>query len=270
MAFRMLLAFLLSISMASASDLKLLPGWEGYNEDSTTTLDHASWQLFLDTYLMRDDFGQTYFAYAKVSKAEMLNLRSYIRYLESFDPLELNADEQKAYWINLYNAATVEVVLKAYPVKSIRNIGGSFGGLVPSGPWKQDVVMVNNQALSLDDVEHGILRPKYLDHRIHYAVNCASMGCPNLAETAYTGDNIEQLLVEAEQDFVNHQRGVRFQGGRLIVSKIFDWYRDDFVENEEDLPKFLAQFAEPKLRAQLNAYNGRIRYEYDWALNEVM
>jgi hypothetical protein len=264
---RLLLLLCLTIPVSFA---EILPSWGAHDDSSTEVIDHQAWQNFLDRYLLTDDFGQTYFAYSKVSRGERGDLNSYIRMLEGIDPQSLNADEQKAYWFNLYNAVTVKVVLEAYPVKSIRDIGGSFGGLVKSGPWKTKVVRVNGEELSLDDIEHGIVRPKYNDYRVHFAFNCASMGCPNLASTAYSGENIESLLVEAERSFINHQRGVRFQGGRLIVSKIFDWYMTDFVQDESQLPEFLARYAEPKLRAQLKGYEGRIRYEYDWSLNEDM
>jgi hypothetical protein len=263
----LILVFVLILNIANAD---ILQEWQGSNENSTVILDHSSWQSFLNRYLAKDDFGQTYFAYSKVSREEAGKLRTYIRRLESIDPLSLNSDEQKAYWFNLYNAVTVNIVLEAYPVESIRDIGSRFGGLVKSGPWKLKVVTVNGKELSLDDIEHGIVRPKFNDYRIHFAVNCASMGCPNLATTAYSGVNIEQLLSEAEQEFINHPRGVRIQNGKLIVSKIFDWYMSDFVDNEDDLPEFLAQVAEPKLRAQLKGYSGSIKYEYDWSLNEVL
>jgi hypothetical protein len=263
----LILALVFIISSAQAD---ILDDWQGSDESSTVVIDNSAWQSFLDRYLARDDFGQTYFAYSKVSRTEAGELRAYIRSLESINPLHLNSDEQKAYWFNLYNAVTVNTILEAYPVESIRDIGSRFGGLVRSGPWTIKVVTVNGIELSLDDIEHGILRPKFKDHRIHYAVNCASMGCPNLAGTAYSSTNIEQLLQEAEHDFVNHPRGVRIQSGKLIVSKIFDWYMSDFVDDEDDLPEFLAQSAEPKLRAQLKGYKGSIKYEYDWSLNEVI
>ena len=265
---RLLLLCVLCLASANPFANELLDGWSGYDNSNRQTVNHQPWQSFLDTYLKTDDFGQTYFAYQRVTPSDLASLTGYISSLEAIDPLVLSADVQKAYWFNLYNAATVQTVLDAYPVDSIRDIGARFGGLLKTGPWKEPVVTVNGQALSLDDIEHGIVRPKYQDHRVHYAFNCAAMGCPNLSATAYTGQNIESLLAEAESTFVNHQRGVRFQGGTLILSKIYDWYRDDFVESESELPGFLAQFAEPKLRAQLNGYRGNIRYEYDWSLNE--
>ncbi len=263
---RVFLIFLLSCSVSMAD---VLPGWSGWNDNNTATVDHGLWQTFLNDYLRKDDFGQTYFAYAQVGSTKQRELERYIQSLEDTDPLTLNKNEQKAYWFNLYNATTVSIILKNYPVSSIRKIGGSFGGLIPSGPWKQKVVEINGQPLSLDDIEHAIVRPKFNDYRVHFALNCAAMGCPNLAQNAYTGANIEALLSEGTRSFVNHQRGVRFQGGTLIVSKIFDWYQTDFVASEGELTTFLAQFAEPKLRAQLKGYTGNIKYEYDWSLNEV-
>lgn len=263
---RLLCVLLLTITSAVAEEL--LDGWQGYDNSNPATVDHSPWQSFLDRYLDTDAFGQTYFSYGSVSRNDQTELNRYLKTLSDVDPLDLSWDVQKAYWFNLYNALTVQTVLEAYPVDSIRDIGGRFGGLFKTGPWEEPVVTVNGQALSLDDIEHRIVRPKYQDYRVHYAFNCAAMGCPNLSQTAYTGDNIEGLLREAEEAFVGHQRGVRFQGGKLILSKIYKWYLEDFVESEDQLPDFLAQSAEPKLRAQLKGYNGSIRYEYDWSLNE--
>jgi hypothetical protein len=262
----LLLIALLSLPFTYA---ETLAGWSGVHESSTETVDHEIWQSFLDTYLAKDTFGQTYFAYSKVSRNERGRLTVYVRQLSQIDPLTLNHSEQKAFWINLYNAVTVQMILEAYPIKSIRDIGSSLGGIIPGDPWKLKLVTINDQMLSLDDIEHGIVRPKFSDYRVHFALNCAAMGCPNLSENAFSGENIESLLADAEVSFINHQRGVRIQGGRLIVSKIFDWYQDDFVFDKKELPTFLSTFAEPKLRAQLKAYTGKIKYEYDWSLNEV-
>jgi len=267
---RWLLLWCLCLPLAQVqAQTDLLVGWDGADSQSTRIVDHAHWQMFLDTFLDTDEFGQTYFDYARVSRAQIAQLGGYLTELQAIDPLTLNKPEQMAYWINLYNALTVSVILGDYPVKSIRNIGGALGGLIPTGPWTNKLIRINGQMLSLDNIEHGIFRPKFNDHRVHFAFNCAAKGCPNLADQAFTGANLEILLSTAQLAFINHQRGVRVQDGKLIVSKIFDWYRDDFVSNEDDLPLFLAQFAEPKLRAQLQGYQGRINYEYDWSLNEA-
>ncbi|MEJ2042709.1 MAG: DUF547 domain-containing protein [Reinekea sp.] len=263
------LLFCFLILSVTAARADLLAGWEGVDPASDTVIDHQVWQEFLDKYLKQDDFGQTYFSYARVGINEQAKLQIYIHELETINPLRLNANEQKAYWINLYNAATVAIVLEEYPINSIRDIGSKLGGLIPGGPWKRKIVTVNDQKLSLDNIEHDIVRPKFNDYRVHFAFNCASKGCPNLADTAYSGANIDMLLNEAAVAFVNHQRGVRFQSGRLTLSKIFQWYQADFVDEEGQLTVFLAQLAEPKLRAVLLAYQGGINYEYDWDLNEV-
>ena len=246
-----------------------LPGWSASDEQSTQVVDHAGWQNFLNTFLHTDSAGQTFLDYARVTPPHRIQLAAYLTELQAIDPLTLNRAEQQAYWINLYNAATVEVVLGDYPVKSIRAIGGAFGGLIPTGPWSTERVRVNNQMLSLDDIEHGIFRPKFNDFRAHFAFNCGAKGCPNLAAQAFTGRTLEAQLNAAARAFINHPRGVHLQDGRLTLSKIFDWYRADFVAEEEALPLFLAPFAEPILGAQLTNYSGRIDYEYDWSLNEA-
>ena len=260
---------LVGLLLASGGLAEALPGWAASDGQSTQVVDHGAWQRFLDTFLHTDAAGQTYLDYARVTPSHRAQLSAYLTELQAIDPLTLNRAEQQAYWLNLYNAATVEVVLGDYPVKSIRAIGGAFGGLVPTGPWSAERVRVNNQMLSLDDIEHGIFRPKFNDYRAHFAFNCGAKGCPNLAAQAFTGLTLEAELNAAARAFINHPRGVRLQDGSLTLSKIFDWYRADFVAEERDLPILLAAFAEPMLRAQLADYNGRISYEYDWSLNEA-
>ena len=96
------------------------------------------------------------------------------------------------------------------------------------GPWGRALIEVEGEALSLDDIEHRILRPIWRDARIHYAVSCASIGCPNLQRTAFTDTNADELMAAAAHAYINHSRGVRIDGGRLIVSKIYSWFREDF------------------------------------------
>ncbi|MGI9290637.1 MAG: DUF547 domain-containing protein, partial [Gammaproteobacteria bacterium] len=177
-----------------------------------------------------------------------------------------NRAEQQAYWINLYNALTVEEILANYPVKSIRKIDSAILGL---GPWNKPVVTVAGIGLSMNDIEHRILRPIWRDPRIHFVVNCASLGCPNLVAEAYTVANTERLLESGGREFINHPRGAAFdKKGRLQLSSIFNWYDTDFGENQQQRLDYLARFAEPELAAQLSGYTGKIRYDYDWALNE--
>jgi hypothetical protein len=157
-------------------------------------------------------------------------------------------------------------VLENYPVKSIRRING---GLLGTGPWNQQVITVAGIELSLNDIEHRILRPIWRDPRIHFAVNCASLGCPNLAADAYTVENIEALLEQGAHDYINHPRGVMFSDKDvLILSSLFNWYDIDFGATREERLQYLAGYAEPELATQLANYSGKIKYAYDWKLNQ--
>ena len=129
--------------------------------------------------------------------------------------------------------------------------------------------MVEGEALSLNDVEHRILRPIWRDPRIHYAVNCASLGCPNLRHQAFTSANTETLLDEGARDYVNHPRGAFFIDGGLHVSSIFHWFRSDFGGSDRSVLEHLVQFADPALRAKLMEITSIDGHDYDWALNRV-
>jgi hypothetical protein len=194
-------------------------------------------------------------------------LEQYLEDLQAVGVSALDRPEQKAYWINLYNALTVRVVLGHYPVKTIRKINISPGWF-SSGPWRAKLLTVEGEEVSLDDIEHRILRPLWQDNRVHYAVNCASLGCPNLQPEAFTAENTERLLEQAAREYVNHPRGARMEKGRLVVSSIYDWFRADFGGSEEGVLAHLRHYAQEPLREALEGYSGKLRYEYDWALNE--
>ncbi|MGH2576750.1 MAG: DUF547 domain-containing protein [Actinomycetota bacterium] len=168
---------------------ELQPYWDRSDAANPAAIDHSPWQRLLDGYLdTRHPSGVHRFAYAAVRSADRAVLRAYLAALQGLDPRRYSRPEQEAYWINLYNALTVDLVLAHYPVKSIREIGG---GWLVRGPWDDAIAKVAGRALSLNDIEHGVLRPIWRDPRIHYAVNCASIGCPNLAGRAYTRENLE-------------------------------------------------------------------------------
>ena len=127
---------------------------------------------------------------------------------------------------------------------------------------------INDESLSLNDIEHRILRPIWQDARLHYAVNCASIGCPNLATTAYTADNVNEMLDAAAVAYINHPRGVTVNNGRLKISSIYDWFAIDFGDNEAAIIAHLQQYANEELRAQLNEIADISDYDYDWSLND--
>jgi len=259
------LFFLAQVAYAAPA-AKAITFWMDSDEASSKTISHDAWQSLLDKYLVSDASGLNRFKYSAVPDTDREALKHYIKTLEAIDPRRYNRNEQMAYWINLYNALTVDVVLDAYPVKSILKIGGS---LFSPGPWNKEYLNITGQKLSLNDIEHGILRPIWKDSRIHYAVNCASYSCPNLSATAFTAENVDDQLTETAKAYVNNPRGIAVKGEDLLLSKIFDWYQIDFGTNEKELLKELAKHAEPALAKRLAEHDGDIDYGYNWDLNEA-
>lgn len=262
----LILFFFISPLAVAAPDNTPLEFWSPSDESNSNTIDHAAWQNVLEQYL--DDkhpSGINRFNYAGVKPEDRKALTQYLQQMQQLDPRIYNRAEQKAYWINLYNALTVELILKNYPVESITKLGKGFFSF---GPWDDKIAIIQGQKLSLNNIEHGILRAYYNDNRIHYAVNCASISCPNLSVTAYTAANTEQLLEQGAKQYINHPRGVHFENGELTVSSIYHWYKDDFGGNDKSLISELKKYAKPALAKQLRNYNGDIDHDYDWALNQ--
>jgi hypothetical protein len=250
-------------SMAAPSARLVSTHWLQTDPDSSVRLDHSDWSRFLANYLVSGNDGINRVAYGRVDAAGRSLLDAYIAMLEASPVSHLSRPEQLAYWINLYNAVTTRVVLQHYPVRSIRNIDG---GLFGTGPWDVKLVTVEGERLSLDDIEHGILRPIWHDPRIHYALNCASISCPKLQPMAFTAGHAERLLDEAARDYVNDPRGVRIVGGRLIVSSIYAWYREDFGPGETAVLDHLRHYAKPQLAAELAPFRKPDDDSYDWSL----
>jgi hypothetical protein len=225
-------------------------------------IDHDPWDGLLSAYAKRGADGINRFAYGTVTPADRAALKAYLAALQSLRPRDYGRNEQFAYWVNLYNAATVDLIIDVYPVKSIRELG--FAGL---GPWRKKILAVNERKLSLDDIEHGILRPIWKDVRIHYAVNCASIGCPNLALKAYRADALETMLEEAARDYVNHPRGFAFANGKITASSIYQWYRADWG-TERDVISHAVKYAASGTLAFLRSAEAINSYGYDWSLND--
>lgn len=262
-------AFFACLSVSYADD-DITRYWATSDSQSTQVISHAPWQLILDKYLIpaqnANDINR--FDYASVTVNDQTILSRYLDQLQDIDPRQYNSQEQMAYWINIYNALTVNLILKNYPVKSITKLGEKFFSF---GPWDDQAAVINNKSLTLNDIEHKILRPIWQDPRIHYAVNCASIGCPNLATQAYTSTNLDVQLEQGATDYINHPRGVHVDGNDLIVSKIYKWYSEDFGNTETSLIVHLKQYAKPALKNSLihfEKHNGDIDYEYNWQLNQ--
>lgn len=254
---------------ARASTIETL--FAGHMAQSPTAVDHAEWDKLLKTYLKPAKNGLNRVDYRRFKAEAHPQLKAYVRRLEAVDVAKLGRAEQFAFWSNLYNARTIDVVLDHYPVKSIRdiNLGGGLFAAITGGPWKAKVVTVASQALSLDDIEHTILRGIFKDYRVHFAVNCASVGCPNLAQDALTGARLEELLNAGAKAFVNSPRGVKFVGGKVHVSKIFVWFQSDFGGSDASVLDHIRRYANPELKARLANVTRIDDSFYDWSLNDA-
>ena len=242
---------------------------------------HAAWAALLKKHVLLLRGGQaSQLRYAGMA-ADKPALQGYLASLSAVDAASFaafNKPQQMAFLINAYNAFTVALVLTRYPkLQSIKDLGSLL-----SSPWKPKWIALLGQTLSLDDIEHGRLRERgrYDDPRIHFAVNCASVGCPMLREEAFVAERLDTQLAEQTQRFLADRSRNRWDspGSRLVVSKIFDWYGDDFKLGHQgiaSLPAFFASHAD--LLADAPADRTRVRsaqvpigfLDYDWALNDA-
>ncbi len=253
--------------LKAAPEADLWTRWTKHQSNSVQNINHKQWATFLDRNLITNDKSNIYLVpYSRVTNKDRKILQNYLKYLENINISNYSRSEQFAYWINHYNARTVELILENYPIDSIKDISFSFFSF---GPWDEELITVEGIDLSLNDIEHRILRPIWKDPRIHYAVNCASMGCPNLLPKPFTAKINEMLLDEAAKSYVNHPRGVRFEDEKLVLSKIFDWYLVDFGGSNDNLLQHILKYSESQLYKKIERYNGKLEYEYNWQLNEV-
>ena len=260
-----ILIFASAASALAAPQAELWARWTTHDADSTASIDHAAWDSFLQKYLSERD-GVNLLDYAAAAD-DRQSLQDYLAQLGAIKIGEYNRGEQRAFWINLYNALTAETILAHYPVESIRDIDIS-PGFLSDGPWGKKMFSLENESLSLDEIEHRILRPIWKDARIHYAVNCASIGCPNLATRAFTTENAEELLEAGARDYVNHPRGASAAGGELQISSIYKWFIADFGDDDAGIIMHLKKYATSPLREQLESVSSIADDNYDWSLND--
>ncbi len=231
--------------------------------DSNQAIDHAAWDELLSKYVKTYPDGVNRVDYAAFKKNDAKRLSDYLAAMQAVDIEKYNKTEQFAFWVNLYNAATVDTILKKYPLKSIKDIG-----LLGQGPWKDKILTVSGKKLSLDDIEHGILRPNWKDVRIHYAVNCASIGCPNLASRAYTANKLEPMLEDAARAYINSPRGFARVDGALVASSIFDWYVDDWG-NQAAVLDHARKYANKETIKIIGSSTEIESHDYNWSLNDA-
>ncbi len=244
----------------------LLEKWAAHDAASKAIIDHSEWDRLLKLYVVKKPDGINRFAYKRVSKLDRRRLDEYIRDISKTEISKFNRDEQFAFWVNLYNARTVKVILDHPDAESIRDIDIS-PGFFADGPWGKKMIVVDGTTLSLNDIEHGILRPIYKDPYIHYAVNCASISCPNLLPVAFSAKNYRPLLDRAARAYINHPRGVRIEEGQIKVSSIYVWFGEDFGGEAGVLEHIKKYVDQERVRVILHTRSSIAGHSYDWSLN---
>lgn len=242
-------------------------GFAAFAPTGASSLDHTDFDQLLQRYVKPDKNRYNRVDYKALGRDGAAVLKSYISELSSINPAGLSRNEGHAFWINLYNAKTLEVIIDHYPVASIRDIKLGGGGLFKTGPWSRKIMVVGGVELSLDDVEHEIVRALFKDPMSHYGLNCASYSCPNLAARAYTGGNVDALLAENARDYVNHPRGITVSDGEITASKIYSWYADDFG-GKGALKAHWKSLATAELAQRIDTASVG-SFVYDWSLNDV-
>jgi hypothetical protein len=172
--------------------------------------------------------------------------------------------DQMAYWINAYNAYTIRLILDHYPVQSIKDIGSKIKIPFVTTPWAAKFFSIGGEKMSLDNIEHGILRKKFDDPRIHFTLVCASISCPKLRNEAYTAAQLEKQLDDQGRDFLNNPAKNKISRSEAQLSKYFDWYKGDWEKNGQSVVKWVNRYSTTKIDAST-----KISYlEYNWNLNK--
>jgi hypothetical protein len=226
------------------------------------TFDHSKFDQILKQYV--DEKGLV--DYNGIAKDPRFG--EYMESLKSAQTDKMSRNGQLAFWIDAYNAVTIDKVIKWRPKKSVRET------LIP-GVWTSTKFfttrdhIVAGQQLSQDDIENDILRKKFKDPRIHFAIICASLGCPPLPRVAYTEENVQTRLEEVTSKYMNSPRGVRINRSKnmLYLSKLFEWYAIDFIAKSGSVMNFIKPYLAPETLEFLKQ-DPKISYiYYDWALN---
>lgn len=241
--------------------------------------DHSAWDQLLRQHVRAINDGHATAVHYTGMASDRIKLNAYLEQLAQVTQTQFDAkpnNVQLAFLINAYNAWTVELILTRYPdLESIKDLGGLF-----SSPWKKSFISLLGKTVSLDEIEHGLIRgsARYNEPRIHFAVNCASVGCPALRPEAYTADKLDTQLEEQTRQFLADQSRNRIKGKTFYVSSIFKWYEDDFEtgwRGAKSLSAFLALYADAlqipaPLKAAAASGDADIEFlDYDWRLNDA-
>ena len=270
---KFLIPMIAAVTFVAASPSALHPA-PSAAQTAVSQVGDAAYAELLARYVASGADGVSRVDYSrwKASAGDHRKLDAYIAHLAALKPSALSRAEAFAYWANLYNALTLKVILDHYPVKSIKDVKSDGASLFDVkayfGPWRTKRVTVEGRTLSLDEIEHEIMRPTFKDARVHYSVNCASIGCPNLKATPWRAETLEADLDAAARAFVNHPRGVTAgESGSLKVSSIYTWFKDDFG-GDAGVIAHIQKYAGPDLAKKLSGSPEISGGDYNWSLNQ--
>jgi len=223
---------------------------------------HAEWDFILKKYVLE---GKVNYNKIISTPADLKRLNDYLITLGNTEVSLLTRDERLAFWINAYNAFTVKLILNHYPLKSIKDI---------NNPWKQKRWYAGSEKLSLDDIEHIKLRKEFKEPRIHFAIVCASIGCPELYPGAFEKDNIEKMLNLVTRNFFAQRRNFQLKKSgtksTVYLNSIFKWFKNDFGKDDKQIVEFIIPYLKKQDRDIINASDAvKIKHlDYDWSLND--
>lgn len=241
--------------------------WAASQRISMNRIDHSAYDRLLKKHV--DEDGYADYAAWKNSASDRRALQQYLVHLSRASRRKQASREARlAFWINAYNAVTIEGILREYPTDSIRN---HTAKLVGYNIWEDLPLQVGGEAYSLKQIEHEILRTMD-EPRIHFAIVCASVGCPRLLDEAYTAGKLEEQLSNNARDFFSRSKNLRLESssGTLYLSSILDWFGEDFGQNRSQRMQYLFEYFPANVQEALK--NGRIQeiayLDYDWSLND--
>lgn len=224
----------------------------------SSPVSHEMWDTLLKKHVNNDGFVDY-----KGFLTDSVALEAYLHLLEDAHPSDNNwtRNEQMAYWINAYNAYTVQLITRNYPVNSIKDIKRGLPFI--NSVWDIKFIHIQGFSYDLNNIEHNILRPVFMDARIHAAINCASYSCPKLRNEAYSADSLEIQLNTCMRDFINDPLRNRITSKKAEISKIFQWFKGDFKRDAGSVRAFLNRYATIKLTDETTISH----IDYDWTLN---
>lgn len=242
--------------------------WQAHDNTSMERNDHSAWETFLLNYIRPGADGIHRVAYGRVTPSDRKALDDYLKTLGEVIITDYGRSEQMAYWINLYNALTVDLILDHYPIASIRKLQDPTKGR-HQGPWDEKRITVEGVPLSLNDIEKRILKPIWRDQRIQYALSCGAIGCPNLQPVPYSGDQLEKQLSDVAMAYINDKRCITIDGDELRVSSLYRWNIEDFGGTDQGIIHHLMAYAAPALAMSLQKFDRISGDGFDWRLNDI-